>query len=72
MALAAHNSGGLVLAQVRETVPAGSLAPRSIRIPGVLVDAIVVVPEQMQTHRSVNDPALSGQQRGDRRLACAI
>ncbi|MGK6311072.1 acyl CoA:acetate/3-ketoacid CoA transferase [Variovorax sp. DT-64] len=60
VALAAHNSGGKVIAQVREVVPAGSLNPRSVAIPGALVDALVVVPEQMQTYRGGFDPSLVG------------
>jgi acyl CoA:acetate/3-ketoacid CoA transferase len=58
LALAAHNSGGKVIAQVREVVPAGTLNPRSVAIPGVLVDAVVAVPEQMQTYRGKFDPSL--------------
>ena len=65
VAAAAHNTGGRVIAQVRETVPAHSLPPRDIRVPGVLVDAVVVDPGQKQTHRSVYEPELSGQARTD-------
>ncbi|HSW16467.1 MAG TPA: CoA-transferase [Ramlibacter sp.] len=61
VALAAHNSGGKVIAQVRAVVPAGQLAPRSVAIPGALVDAVVVVPQQMQTYRGSFDPSLVGQ-----------
>jgi propionate CoA-transferase len=60
VALAAHNSGGIVIAQVRKVVPAGTLAPRSVRIPGALVNAVVVAPEQMQTYRTVFDASLVG------------
>lgn len=60
VALAAHNSGGKVIAQVREVVPVGKLGPRTVAIPGALVDAVVVVPEQMQTYRSSFDPSLVG------------
>lgn len=60
VALAAHNSGGKVIAQVREIVPAGQLGPRSVAIPGALVDALVVVPQQMQTYRGSFDPSLVG------------
>jgi len=59
VALAAHNTGGIVIAQVRERVPAGSLGPRSVKIPGALVDAVVVVPEQKQTYRAVFDASLT-------------
>jgi len=60
VALAAHNSGGKVIAQVRELVPAGKLGPRAVAIPGALVDAVVTVPDQMQTYRGSFDPSLVG------------
>jgi len=41
MAQAVHNSGGLVLAQVSQLLP-GPAAPQNVRVPGVLVDRIVV------------------------------
>lgn len=65
VALAAHNTGGTVIAQVGESVELNSLPPRDIRIPGVLVDALVVDPDQRQTHRAVYEPELSGQARTD-------
>jgi len=61
VALAAHNGGGRVIAQVREAVGRHALAPRTVRIPGVLVDAVVVDPNQKQTHRAVYEPAVSGE-----------
>ena len=50
MAQAAHNNGGIVVCQVEKVVKARSLHPRSVRIPGFLVDALVVVPEQTQLY----------------------
>ena len=64
LALAAHNSGGKVLVQVRTAVESGALPPRSVRIPGALVDAVVVDPEQPQSHVTFHDPSLSGEVRG--------
>ncbi len=64
VALAARNSGGKVLVQVRTLVETGALPARSVRIPSVLVDAVVVVPEQRQSHEIVYDPTLSGERRG--------
>lgn len=61
VATAAHNSGGRVIAQVRETAAAHSLPPRDVRVPGVLVDAVVVDPDQQQTHRAAYEPEISGQ-----------
>lgn len=63
VAAAAHNSRGLVIAQVRERAVARSLPPRDVRVPGALVDVVVVDPDQKQTHRARYEPALSGQVR---------
>ena len=63
MAAAAHNSGGTVIVQVKELVPNGSLPARAVRIPGALVDAVVVDPEQRQSYAVDYDPSLSGEQR---------
>jgi propionate CoA-transferase len=41
-ATAAHNSGGIVIAQVRRVVEAGSMHPLMVEVPGVLVDHVVV------------------------------
>src|SRR6266487_2733003 len=60
-ALAAHNNGGIVIAQVKRLVAAGSLPTQQVRVPGVLVDYIVVVLDQMQTTQTAYDPAISGE-----------
>ena len=61
VAQAAHNSGGIVIAQVKRVAKAGSLRPRAVKIPGHLVDAVVVVPEQWQTIEAEYNPAFSGE-----------
>ena len=63
VALAAHNSGGVVIAQVARRVAAGSLPAQSVRVPSVLVDAVVVVPDPKQTTQTDYDPAISGEVR---------
>jgi acyl CoA:acetate/3-ketoacid CoA transferase len=63
IALAAHNSGGRVLAQVRQVVEAGSLHPRHVRIPGIMVDAVVTAPEQLQFYGLGYDATVSGGRR---------
>jgi propionate CoA-transferase len=65
-ALAAHNNGGTVIAQVKRLVAAGSLPAQQVRVPGILVDYIVVAPDQMQTTQTVYDPAISGEIRRPR------
>ena len=60
-ALAAHNNGGLVIAQVKRLALGGSLKPHDVRVPGILVDHIVVAPDQLQTTHTVYDPAISGE-----------
>ena len=63
VALAAHNSGGKVLAQAGKRLPRGSLHARSIELPGILVDAVILAPDQRQTHHHSFDPGLAGEPR---------
>ena len=61
MALAARNSGGIVIAQVKRVAAQGSLRPHDVRVPGILVDMIVEAPDQLQTTSTPHDPAISGE-----------
>ncbi len=62
-ALAARNSGGKVIVQVRERVKAGALPAHTIAIPGPWVDVVVVVPDQMISYDAAHDPAMAGMER---------
>ncbi|WP_028717438.1 acyl CoA:acetate/3-ketoacid CoA transferase [Paracoccus sp. J39] len=61
MALAAHNCGGIVIAQVRRVAAQGTLKPHDVKVPGILVDVIVEAPDQLQTTATPHDPAISGE-----------
>lgn len=60
-ALAAHNNGGIVIAQVKRIVKTGSIPAQRVSVPGVVVDYVVVDPDQMQTTQTRYDPAISGE-----------
>lgn len=63
MAMAAHNSGGMVIAQARKLVPAGSLDQRRVEVPGALVDFAYLDPNQTQTYQTAYSPYYAGKQR---------
>jgi propionate CoA-transferase len=63
IAQAVHNAGGKVIVQVKRVAARGAIHPQLVRIPCFLVDAIVVVPEAMQTFGTPYDPSLSGDER---------
>ena len=60
-AIAVRNHGGLVIAQVKRMTAAGSFRPHDVRVPGHLVDLIVLDPDQKQTTETPHDPAISGE-----------
>lgn len=63
LAQAARISGGTVIVQVARLAARGTLDPRLVKIPSVLVDAVVIDPEQRQATLTAYDPALSGEVR---------
>ena len=65
LAIAARNSGGIVIAQVERIAAQGSLDARMVKVPGVLVDCVVLAEPQhhMQTYGTHFNPAFSGELR---------
>ncbi len=65
IAMAARNSGGIVIVQVERLAERHSLPARQVKVPGVLVDCVVVAkPENhWQTYSEPYSPAFSGELR---------
>ncbi len=63
-AMAARNNNGIVIAQVERIVEQGSIPPKNVHVPGILVDCVVVA-ETPELHRMnygvMYDPALAGE-----------
>jgi len=62
-AMAAKNNGGIVIAQVKYVAKARTLPAKSVKVPGVLVDYVVVAkPENhLQTRVTLDEPSLSAE-----------
>lgn len=65
--MAAKRYGGKVFAQVKRVVQTGTLNPKSVTVPGVFIDGIVVCDNPNVDHRQTSswvfDPSYSGQAR---------
>lgn len=63
--MATKRYGGKVICQVKQVVKKGSLGPKNVVVPGVLVDAVVVCDNPFEDHRQTHswyyDPSYSGQ-----------
>lgn len=62
-AMAVKSSGGIVMVQVERVVQRGTLHPKHVVIPGVLVDAVVVADQarHWQTFAEIYNPSFSGE-----------
>lgn len=62
-AQATKRCGGLVIAQVKRMAKRGTLQPKAVKIPGILVDLVVVEPGQWQTYEVEYSPSYAGELR---------
>ncbi len=60
IAQAARNRGAPVVCQVSRIAAAGTLPGKQVKVPGALVDYLVVVPDEWQTYVTRYDPAYAG------------
>jgi len=70
LAMAAHNSGGIVIAQVERLADSHSLSSRQVKVPGVLVDCVVVA-ERPEYHQQTFIEPYSAAFAGELRVPAA-
>jgi propionate CoA-transferase len=63
MAQATRRAGGIVIVQVKRLAQRQTLPPKQVKIPGILVDAVVVDPDQRQSYLTNYSPAFAGELR---------
>ncbi|MBS0319166.1 MAG: 3-oxoacid CoA-transferase [Proteobacteria bacterium] len=63
MAQATRRAGGIVIVQVKRMARRNTLPAKQVKIPGILVDFVVVDTEQRQTYATYYDPSYSGELR---------
>ncbi len=63
MAQATRRTGGIVIVQVKRVAKRGSLPPRAVKIPGIVIDHIVIDPNQRQTYATDYSPSYAGELR---------
>lgn len=63
MAQATRRCGGLVVVQVKRLAQRATLLPRTVKIPGIIVDYVVVDPNQRQTYATDYSPSYAGELR---------
>jgi len=62
-AQATRRAGGIVIVQVKRMAKRGTLPPKAVKIPGILVDLVVVEPGQWQTYLTEYSPSYAGELR---------
>ena len=62
-AQAARRNGGIVVVQVKRVAKRGTIPAKNVKIPGILVDYVVVDPDQRQTYATDYNPAYAGELR---------
>ena len=60
-AQATRRCGGLVIVQVKRLAKRGTLPAKQVKIPGILVDLVVVDPGQRQTYLTEYSPSYAGE-----------
>jgi propionate CoA-transferase len=62
-AQACRRLGGIVIVEVKRLARRDTLPPKSVKIPGILVDYVVVDPDQRQTYATRYSPSYAGELR---------